>query len=152
MRHGILAILVFGLAATMLAADPAAGTWKLNVAKSKFSPGPPPKSGTVTYQEAAGGIKRTGETINADGTKTSFEYSAKFDGADYPIKGSNQYDALSLKRIDDLTAEATLKKAGKVVATGKRVVSKDGKTMTVTISGTDAKGEKSTNTSFYEKQ
>jgi hypothetical protein len=152
MRHAKLAVLFFGLAATMLAADPAAGTWKLNLAKSKFSPGPAPKSATVTYKETAGGIHRTGETINADGTKTSFEYTAKFDSADYPIKGSDAYDAIAIKRIDDLTAEATLKKAGKVVATAKRVVSKDGKTMTLTISSTNAKGEKSVNTSVYEKQ
>jgi hypothetical protein len=152
MRHAKLAVLVFGLAATMFAADPAAGTWKLNVTKSKFSPGPAPKSATVTYQETAAGIKRTGETVNADGTKMSFEYTAKFDGTDYPIKGSADYDAIAIKRIDDLTAEASLKKAGKVVATAKRVVSKDGKTMTLMISSTNAKGEKSVNTSLYEKQ
>jgi hypothetical protein len=152
MRHRKLAFLVFGLAATLLAADPSVGTWKLNISKSKYSPGPPPKSATITFAETAAGVHRTGESINADGSKTSFEYTAKYDGNDYPIKGTQIYDAIAIKRIDDQTSEATLKKGGKVVATAKRVLSKDGKTMTLTISGTSAKGEKSTNVSVYEKQ
>ena len=107
------------------------GTWKLNVAKSKYSPGPAPKSATVTYEAAGDGYKRTGESVAADGKKTSFEYTAKYDGKDYPIKGSENFDAIAVKRIDDHNAEATLKKAGKVVANTKRNVSKDGKVLTL---------------------
>jgi hypothetical protein len=146
-----LVLLAFGV--TLWSADPAIGTWKLNTAKSKYSPGPAPKSATITYEETADGIKRTGESIDADGNKTSFEYTAKYDGKDYPVSGSDLYDAIALKRLNDHTVESTLKKSGKVVTTARRVVSKkDGKTMTLTITGTNAKGQKMKNIAVYEKQ
>jgi hypothetical protein len=146
----ILAMLTLG--ANLWAADAALGTWKLNVAKSKYSPGPAPKSATITYEEAADGIKRTGESMDAEGKTTSFTYTAKYDGKEYPVSGSDDFDAIVLKRINDNTTETTLKKSGKVVTTARRVVSKDSKMMTLTISGTNAKGEKIHNTAVYEKQ
>jgi hypothetical protein len=130
MRHMRLAIVLFGLTAGIWAADPAIGTWKLNVEKSKYEPGPPPKSATVSYEENEGGIKRTGETVNADGQTVSFQYAAKYDGKDYPVTGNPNADMISLKRLNDRTVEATLKKGGKPVTTVRRVVSRDGKTMT----------------------
>jgi ABC-type transport system substrate-binding protein len=146
----LLVLLAFGV--TLWSADPAIGTWKLNTAKSKYSPGPAPKSATITYEETADGIKRTGESIDADGNKTSFEYTAKYDGKDYPVSGSDLFDAIALKRLNDRTVESTLKKSGKVVTTARRVVSKDGKTLTLTITGTNAKGQKMKNIAVYEKQ
>jgi hypothetical protein len=146
---------IFGtfLAGTMLwAADPAVGTWKLNTAKSKYSPGPTPKSATVTYEESDGGIKRTGESVDAEGKTTSFAYTAKYDGKDYPVTGSDLYDSIRFKRVNDHVVEATLKKSGKVVSRARRVVSADGKTMTQTIRGTNAKGQKMHNVAVYEKE
>jgi hypothetical protein len=143
-------LLAFGM--TLWSADSAVGTWKLNVAKSKYSPGPPPKSATITYEETTSGIKRTGESIDAEGNKTSFEYTAQYDGKDYPVTGSDAFDAIALKRINDRTTEATLKKGGKIVSSARRVVSEDGKTMTLTITGTNPKGEKTKSTALYEKQ
>src|SRR5260370_18326823 len=146
----ILAMLTLG--ANLWAADPALGTWKLNGAKSKYSPGPAPKSATITYEETTDGIKRTGENVDAEGKTTSFTYTAKYDGKEYPVSGSDDFDTIVLKRINDNTTEATLKKSGKVVSTARRLVSKDGKMLTLTISGTNAKGEKMHNTAVYEKQ
>jgi hypothetical protein len=140
------------MAISLCAADPTIGTWKLNLAKSKYTPGPPPKSATITYEETADGIKRTGESIDAEGKATSFTYTAKYDGKEYPVSGSDLYDTIALKRINDDTIEATLKKSGKVGSTARRTVSKDGKTMTLTISGTNTKGEKVHNVAVYEKQ
>jgi hypothetical protein len=128
------------------------GTWKLNVAKSTYAPGPPPKSATITYQETADGIKRAGGSVEADGKTTPFEYNAKYDGKDYPVTGQDLYDTITIKRIDDQTAESTLKKSGKAVSQVRRVISKDGKVMTLTINGTNAKGQKMHNVAVYEKQ
>ena len=152
MRYAKLAVALFGFAALLIAADPAIGTWKLNVAKSKYTPGPAPKSATITYEETADGIKRTGESVDAEGKTTSFEYTAKYDGNDYPVTGSDLYDTIAVKRINDQTAEATLKKSGKVVSHARRVVSRDGKVMTLTITGTNPKGEKMHNVAVYDKQ
>ena len=143
---------LFALGMTLLAANPIIGTWKLNVAKSKYSPGPPPKSATITYEKTAEGIKRTGETVDGQGKATSFEYTAKYDGKYYPITGSDLYDAIALKSVTNSTSEATLKKSGKVVSHARRVVSEDGKTMTLTINGSNAKGQKTKDIAIYEKQ
>ena len=152
MRYATLAFALLGLAAALLAADPMIGTWNLNVAKSQYRPGPPPRAAAITYAETADGIKRTGQSVDADGNPTSFEYTAKYDGKDYPVTGSDTFDMIALKRINDRTTEAILKKSGKVVSTARRVVSKDGKTLTLTITGTNAKGQKMKNIAVYEKQ
>ena len=146
---------LFGMLAVgvaLWAADPTVGTWKLNVAKSKYSPGPAPKSATVTYEETADGIKRNGESISADGKKASFEYTAKYDGKDYPVTGSDVFETISIKRINDHAVASTLKKSGKVVSTSRRVISPDGKTMTLTINGTNAEGQKTHTVAVYSKQ
>jgi len=62
------------------------------------------------------------------------------------------YDSITIKRINDHTAEGTLKKSGKVVSNARRVVSQDGKVMTLTLTGTNPKGEKVHNVFVYDKQ
>src|SRR5690242_8488397 len=138
------AVLTLGFRPMSLSAqatDPASGTWELNLAKSKFSPGPPPKSQTRTFEVAGADVKYTLKGIDAEGKPTLVQYTAKYDGKDYPVTGSPDFDAISLKRVDAVTTEATTKKGGKVVGTTKRVVSKDGKTLTLTTIGTNAKGQ-----------
>lgn len=146
----LLGMLAVGV--SLSAADPVIGTWKLNAAISKYSPGPPPKSGTITYEETAAGIKRTGESVDGEGKTTSFEYIAKFGGKGYAVTGTDLYDTITMKRINDRTAEVTLKKSGKVVSRARRVVTNDGKAMTLTISGTDPMGKKMHNVAVYDKQ
>ena len=146
------AVIWLAAASFLHAADPALGTWKLNVAKSKYSPAPAPKSATVTYEAVGDAVKRTGDTIAADGKKSSLTYTAKFDGKYYPATGGDLYDEISIKKIDDHNAEATMKRAGKIATTAKRTISKDGKVMTITMTGTNAKGEKINNVSVYDKQ
>jgi len=132
--------------------DPSTGTWKFNLAKSKFSPGPPPQSLTLTEEAVGQGIKVTVKGTNAEGQPVDAQFTANFDGKDYPVTGNPISDTITLKRINAYKVEYTLKKAGKVVSTGTRVVSKDGKTLTLTAKGTNAKGEKTSSTAVYEKQ
>jgi hypothetical protein len=134
------------------ASDPRIGTWKLNVAKSKYSPGPAPQSLTVNVEPSGQGEKVTTEFVNADGTRTTTEYTANFDGKDYPLTGSQIADTVSLKRSNARTTVRTDKKGGKVAQTLRRVVSKDGKTMTVTTKGTNAQGQAVNNVAVFEKQ
>jgi hypothetical protein len=125
------------------------GTWKLNVQKSRFVTGEPYRSSTRTYEPFEGdGIRFRVEIVEADGTRRTVTWSARFDGKDYPnTDTANRFDAVSVKRIDAYTTENTLKKGGKVVQTTKIVVSKDGKIMTVTQERTDA-----ANVLVFEKQ
>jgi hypothetical protein len=134
------------------ASDPRMGTWKLNVAKSKYSPGPAPQALTVKVEPSGQGEKVTAEFVNADGTRTTTQYTANFDGKDNPLTGSQIADTVSLKRIDARTTDRTDKKGGKVAQTLRRVVSKDGKTMTVTTKGTNAQGQAVNNVAVFAKE
>ena len=134
------------------ASNPRFGTWKLNVAKSKYDPGPAPQSVTMKIEAAGEGEKSTTEGVNATGAPTKTEYTAQYDGKDYAMTGSQNADMVSLKRIDARTLERTDKKGEKVVLTSTRVVSEDGKTMTVTTTGTNAQGQAMNNVTVWEKQ
>jgi len=135
-----------------LAADVSLGTWKVNVAKSKYNPGPAPKAQTVKYEATGDNMKITVDGTDATGKPIHNEWTGKFDGKDYPVKGDPDTDMRAYKRIDDYTTEIVAKKAGKVTTTTKSVYSKDGKTRTSTAMGTDPRGQKVDNTIVYEKQ
>ena len=128
------------------------GTWKLNVEKSKFNGVPAPKSQTVTFANVGDSLKVVAKIVNADGTNSESEYTAKYGGQDVPLKGSAIADTVSIKQIDALSALRTDKKGGKEVQTIKRELAKDGKTFTAIVSGSNAKGEKVTNTVLFERQ
>ena len=132
--------------------DPRIGNWKLNVEKSKYSPGPAPKSLTLTFETAGKGIHLTTDQVNADGSRVATEYTASFDGKDYPLKGSAIADTTSLKRLSANSMMRTDKKGGKVVATLKSVVAKDGKTYTVDVKSKTPTGEPVKNFLVFERQ
>ena len=134
------------------ATDPIIGTWELNLTKSKFTPGPGPKSETRTYVAAGPDIKATSKGIGADGKPTATQWTVNYDGKDRPEIGNPDADALSLKRIDAYTTEFSEKRASKVVLTGARVISRDGKVMTITSKGTDAKGQAVNDVMVFEKR
>ena len=139
---------------TALAADMLSGTWKQNMAKSKYDPANlAPKSANTKWEGVgADGLKWVADGVDAQGKPTHAEFSGKFDGKDYPLKGIPIEDARAYKRIDDFTYEIVSKKAGKVTTTTHMVISRDGKTRTLTTTGTDAEGRKVNNTVVYEKQ
>jgi hypothetical protein len=139
------------LAVTSCFADPQMGTWKLNEAKSKFAPGAT-KNNTVVYEAAGDNVKVTVDGTDKDGKSTHNEWTGKFDGKDYPVSGDPTSDMRSYKKVDDRTLKLTVKKDGKVTASGRIVVSTDGKSRTVTTSGTDAEGKKVKSTAVYDKQ
>jgi hypothetical protein len=128
------------------------GTWKLNVAKSKFKPGPPLKSQTLSFESAPDGTKLTSDGVDADGKATHGEYTAKFDGTETPWTGNPNADSASPKRIDANHYRNVWKKDGKVTVTANVVVSKDGKTLTVTQTGKDAKGQVMNTIEVFDRQ
>jgi hypothetical protein len=132
--------------------DPAVGTWKLNLAKSKYTPGPLPKGNTVTIEAVPNGLHVTAKGEDAAGKPTSIDYTATADGKDMPVKGAPAYDTTAMKRIDANTTEQTRKKEGKSVQTVTRKISADGKTMTVTTRGKDENGRTINNVAVYDKQ
>ncbi len=139
-------------AATYAADNPFAGTWKLNPAKSKLTGSPMGSSATVKTEADGDGLKVTVEATNADGSPNNFTYQATLDGKPAKIDGSSMIDTVALKRVNDHTISATGSKDGKQVYSDHRVVSKDGKTMTITRTGTDPKGKKYHAVLVFDKQ
>ena len=128
------------------------GTWVLNVAKSKYDPGPAPKANTVTYEASGAGIKVSSMGTDAEGKPTGVSITGSFDGKDSPATGSPDYDAVAFKKTGASTMETTRMKGGKVVQNAKYVVSADGKTLTITATGTNAKGQKIHNVSVFDRK
>jgi hypothetical protein len=142
---------LFAVVAVCFAADVNMGTWKLNEAKSKISPGAP-KNTMVVIAAAGDSMKVTVDGIGADGKPAHNEWTGKFDGKDYAITGDPASDMRAYKPVDDHTLALTEKKGGKTTNTGRVVVSADGKIRTVTASRTDANGKKMSTTFVYDKQ
>ena len=133
------------------AQDPFSGVWKLNLSRSRLPP-PIPKSQTARVDVNASGIRISEEIVSDTGERMNISVDARFDGKDYPIKGSPFADSVSYQRIDRFTIKGVGKKAGKVIMHETVVVSRDGKTMTGTYSGTDASGKQVAAVAVFEKQ
>src|SRR6267378_4621175 len=118
------------------------GTWKLNVAKSKFAPGQTMKSETRTYEPTGDGYKLSGQRVDADGSTHPESFTVKYDGKDNPFTGDAYgADTLAVKLVDVNHIDATEKKGGKMLYTSKVVVSNAGKVMSITIRGKSGSGQ-----------
>jgi hypothetical protein len=151
--HAIrLLVLLAGAAVAVWGAEPVIGTWKLDVEKSTFLPGPAPQSQVRTYEETPDGIKVKIVTADANGGTTTIEHPANFDGKDYPITGSGGPYAISMTKLSDYESESTLTHASKTIGKATRAVAQDGKTMTVTYKGIDRMGQQVDNIAVYNKE
>ena len=148
---GLTFAVCFLAVAACFAANPQMGTWKLNEAKSRFTPGAT-KNTMVVYEAAGDQVKVTVNGVNAKGKSTHNQWTGRFDGKNYPVTGDPNSDARSYKKIDDRTLELTIWNHGRVTGTGRIAVSADGKSRTITSSGTDAKGHDFKSTAVYDKQ
>jgi hypothetical protein len=143
--------LALNVSTTAQAPDPFVGTWKLDVAKSTYKPGPAPKSLTVTIEAAGKGLKVAVDGVAGDGTPIKLGYTTMRDGKDTPVTGSPLYDTAAGTQSSPTEVNIDYKKAGKLAMNAKAVVAKDGKTMNVTYTGTDPKGQAFTNVVVYTK-
>ena len=130
--------------------NPQIGTWKLNEAKSKFAG--KARNHTVVYEATGDQIKVTVDGVDENGGAVHSEWTGKFDGKEYPVTGDANSDVRSYRTINKNTLALSGKKNGKVTLSGRIVVSRDGKTRTVTTSTTNAQGKKVVNTAVYDKQ
>jgi len=148
----VMTVAVCLAAGTMCFADDVQmGTWKLNEAKSKFAAGAP-KNTTVVYEAAGDKVKVTVDGVDGAGKPSHNEWTGSFDGKDYPVTGDPTSDTRAYKKVNDHTLDLTAKKDGKETVSGKIVVSADGKSRTVSTTGTDSTGKKMKNTAVYDKQ
>ncbi|MEK6283245.1 MAG: hypothetical protein AABN95_23050 [Acidobacteriota bacterium] len=136
-----------GLAKT----NPHMGTWKLNEAKSRFTPGAA-KNHTVVYEAAGDDVKVIVDGTDGEGNSTHNEWTGKFDRKFYPVTGDPTSDERSYRIVNSRTLALTGRKGGKVTLNGRIVASANGKTRTITTSGTNAQGKRFRNIAVYDKQ
>ena len=148
-----IVLVLAGLATAVTSAqtaDPMAGTWTLNAAKSKTY-----TSGTSVIEAVDGGLKATVDLVSRDGTKYHWTWTAKYDGNEAPVDGATPYgqskQTISLTHTDPRHAKVVARVDGKVMATHTVTVSPDGKTRTIHSTGKNAKGEAVDTTNVYEK-
>ena len=151
------ALSAFVVAVPCWAADVQIGTWKLNVAKSRFQTSTAPKSQLVTIlPDGKDGIRLTVDVVTANGDKSAIAYAAQYDGKENPRTetgaGAVPGQTVSLTRIDNRTAERIAYLKGKKLTTERWEISSDGRTRTVTQSGVGADGKPVNNVLVYEKQ
>ena len=148
--------LLFALASSAaLAAPPEAtvlGSWKLNVAKSTFTPGPGWQSQVRLYQATPEGIAVSWTGTDAGGATMRVNYTYRYDGRDYPMLGSASYDTLNAVPIDAWTVRSEEKRDGKTVGVAVRTVSRDGKTLTITDEGTNRRGQRFSQLLVFDRQ
>jgi hypothetical protein len=137
--------------AVSFADNPNIGTWKLNDAKSKIPAGVS-KNTTVTYTADGDNLKAVLDGVDGKGNPTHSEWTGKFDGKDYPVTGDPKVDSRAITKVNDHHYKVASKKDGKVVQSGTVVIAPDGKSRTLTVTGTDAAGKKATATFVYDKQ
>lgn len=158
-RAGTLAVLVCGL---VIGAVPPAlaqgearvGTWELDLARSTFSPGPPPRKQTLVFRAAGSqwtallqGVDADGRPINPDLNNLAIT----FDGRDHPT-ATVDYDTTAWKKSRGTSYEVIRKKAGKIVMTSTNELSADGRTMTITTTGVTTNGQRVDTVRVYQKK
>ncbi len=150
----ILGLMILGFAGTASAAEVFAGTWRLNVAKSKFSPGPAPKSVTVVIAEKGADFLVSATGTDAMDKPFSIKYSFPLKGG--PIAYTEGAPAAAAKVVIKRPSANTIDGAstldGKETGSSKTVLAADGKSFTRTVKTTGADGKPVHNTELYEKQ
>ena len=145
--------LLFAVLAPAAEPDPCLGRWKMDLSKTKYDPGPLPKGIECRYQDAGSGANRFEATVRqASGRTFTMTWTARYDGKDYPVKGSPIYDTIVHRRIDRRTVHFTLKKDGKPVSQGRRVLSEDGNTYFNYADGVNEDGTPFHNVGVYVRE
>jgi hypothetical protein len=149
---GSIFALTLSAAGATPADDPVVGTWKLNVARSTFTPGPGWQSQIRVYAAAPTGVSVAWTGIDANGETMRVNYTYAYDGRDYAMAGSASYDTLNAVRIDEWTVRSEEKRGGKTVGIAMRKVSRDGKVLTITDKGTNRKGQAFSQLLVFDRQ
>ena len=152
MTMALLGMAILAASSQVALAQTNLGTWKLNLAKSNYSPGPAPRSGTFTFQADGQNLRNISEGIDAEGKPTRAVFIHIYDGKPYPTTGAVGYDSSAYTRVDANVVKFSRINSGKSVQSGLHVVSSDGKALTVITIGTGPNGREINNVAVYDKQ
>jgi hypothetical protein len=147
-----IACAVLGPSLGSAQSNPLIGTCKLNVARSTFSPGPAWRSMTLNFEAVAQGLRNTVEGVDGNGNPIRSTFIVIEDGKAHPVTGVPDFDSSIYKRLDAYTVDNTRMKAGRVVMTGTRFLSREGRTLTFTQKGLNANGQQINDVAVFDKQ
>ncbi|PYR38384.1 MAG: hypothetical protein DMF90_03475 [Acidobacteria bacterium] len=129
--------------------------WKLNLARSVYELGPPPKAQTQKYEPFGDGMRVAVETISGNGARIAYGYAVKLDGMEYPMEGErtpNGAETITVRSVDAFTTEATLRRGGEIVLRIRSVLSRDGKVLTLTSKGTNLNELPTNSVTVFDRQ
>ncbi len=132
--------------------SPTIGTWALNLAKSRYNPGPAPKSETRTYEAKAVGIRETIQVETADGSSYTETSIYRENGKPYAMNGTTDIDTHEVTRVSSRETRITWMRAGKVVGHATNIISSDGKVMTQTRTLINGAGQRLQDVRVYDRQ
>lgn len=128
------------------------GSWRLNLERSTYRPGPPPyRRATYRIEPHADGIRVVYDMVRPRGGVTHLEWTGKFDGRDYAVQGVEEFVTYAYQRIDVRTYDVVTKVDGRSVASSRAALSADGRSITTTTGGRDSRGVDVTTITVYEK-
>ena len=145
----LLALLVF--ATPLFAAEPFAGTWTLNTAKTKYTTGTPAKNVTLVIEEQGTNLQTTVTGTSSDGSPISAKFTVPISGGTGTVQ-EGDFNGITSKRVSANVRDNSYTKDGKEIRSRHMVISKDGKTMTSKVKGTNPNGNPVDGTDVYDKQ
>ena len=144
-------LLLWGGVGGLAQNDPLLGTWRLNLSKSTYDPGPGPRSMVHKYIAAGKDTyKNPREIVDAEGKATQRELTLVFDGKEHP--SANGTTSTFDRRIDAYNLEGMSMRGGKITTVFFRFVSPDGKTLTMKTMGVDSTGKWFSNVEVFDKE
>ena len=129
------------------------GTWRLNLAKSAYNPGPPPfKSAVSKIEQSENGLTIIYDMVGPRGQTAHREWTGKFDGRDYAVEGVDYVLTNAYSQVAERTYKVVVKVDGEVTSIATIVIAPDGKSMTTVTAGRNAQGREVNTTTVYDKQ
>jgi hypothetical protein len=129
------------------------GTWRLDLPKSVYNPGPAPyRRATMSVQPLdAGRVRFAYDFVYQRGGMQHIEWDGRFDGRDYLVQGTDEYTTYAYRQTGDRTYEIVAKLDSRVTAVAGVTIAADGRTLTTTTKGRNARGQEIINTTVYQK-
>jgi len=129
------------------------GTWRLDLQKSVYSPGPAPYArATMKVQPLdAGRVRFSYDFVYPRGGVQHLEWDGRFDGRDYMVQGADEYVTYAYRQTGGRTYDIVAKLDPRETAVAKVTLAADSRTLTTITRSRNARGEEIANTTVYEK-
>jgi hypothetical protein len=128
------------------------GTWRLNLEKSVYRPGPAPyRRATMRVERLDGRVRFSYDFVYLRGGVQHLEWDGRFDGQDYLVQGTDEYMTYAYRQTGERTYEIVARVDTRIAAVATATLSPDGRTLTTVTRGQSTRGQDITNITVHEK-